>query len=70
MYQVFDPVTNGLHVSCDVVFEEKRTWDWNTQTSAGQIDLETFMAEFQSTVASTIMEISADSETGSGSIQT
>lgn len=46
MYQVFDLATNGLHVSRDVVFKENGTWDWNTQTSAGQTDLETFMVEF------------------------
>jgi hypothetical protein len=38
-YQVFDPVTNRVHVTRDMVFEEDAAWDWsafgNTSGTAG-----------------------------------
>lgn len=27
-HRLYDPNTRTLHVSCDVVFEEKKSWDW------------------------------------------
>ena len=38
-YRVFDPVNNQLHVSRDVVFEEKEKWDWNAPDGTVQADL-------------------------------
>jgi hypothetical protein len=36
-YMMFDPVTNKVHVSRDIVFEESAQWDWsgdNTEDAA------------------------------------
>ena len=34
VYRVFDPATNKVHVTRDVVFEERRKWDWTPAPGA------------------------------------
>jgi hypothetical protein len=48
-YQLYNPATDRMHVSRDVVFEEGRSWNWEqdgTASSAGDDD-ETFVVEYE-----------------------
>ena len=31
-YRLFDPVSGAMHISKDVIFEEKKSWIWDEQT--------------------------------------
>jgi hypothetical protein len=68
-YRVFDPVNNRLHVSQDVVFEEKEQWDWDAPTQAGQTVSDTFIIEFQPGEENPTTDFPADSEQSGGSEQ-
>jgi hypothetical protein len=68
-YRVFDPVNNRLHVSRDVVFEEKEQWDWDAPTQAGQTVSDTFIIEFQPGEENPTIDFPADSEQSGGNEQ-
>jgi len=36
-YRFFDPSTERLHVSRDVLFEEDKSWNWDSENSTEQI---------------------------------
>jgi hypothetical protein len=49
-YRLFDPTTNSLVISRDVVFEENVTWDWdNTRYSADRQVIDTFTVQYDLT---------------------
>jgi hypothetical protein len=49
-YRLFDPTTNSLVISRDVVFEENVTWDWdNTRYSADRQVIDTFTVQYELT---------------------
>ena len=40
-YSLFDPVTKGVVVSGDVIFEEEKQWDWDVSSEKQKVvDLE------------------------------
>lgn len=49
-YRLFDPVTERLCISRDVLFEENRPWEWDKATEVRQVEPETFTVEFQTTI--------------------
>jgi hypothetical protein len=49
-YRLFDPTTNSLVISRDVVFEENVTWDWdNTRYGADWQVIDTFTVQYELT---------------------
>lgn len=65
-YRLVDPTTEKLHISRDVVFEEHEAWDWNNHNTVQQSETEGFIVDFQYTVPGSEIEISAETDTGSG----
>lgn len=41
-YRLYDPITGSIHVSRDVVFEEKRAWTWEEQQQQDKVTQESF----------------------------
>ena len=42
-YKLYDPLTKKVVVSCDVIFDEKKTWTWEEKITVNQqipVDLE------------------------------
>jgi transposase InsO family protein len=58
-YRAFDPISQRVVVSRDVVFEEKLSWDWGSQGVDGQTEPETFSVEFQTTVVDPTIQVPA-----------
>ncbi|KAK3147062.1 hypothetical protein QOZ80_3BG0277590 [Eleusine coracana subsp. coracana] len=45
-FRFYNPVSRRVHVSCDAVFEEERSWDWGADKGAGpDDDIEPFQIE-------------------------
>jgi len=68
-YRVFDPVNNQLHVSRDVVFEEKEQWNWDSSVETDQTVTDTFTVEYQFTDENPTIGEPAVSEIDGGSGQ-
>ena len=49
-YRMYDPESNKLHISRDVIFEENKGWDWSSAPNS-QDRPEFLITEFQSTIA-------------------
>lgn len=65
-YRFFDPTTNRLVVSRDVVFEEDRTWDWNKSVcNADQQVIDTFTVHYEQTDQNPTMGEQAEENAGS-----
>jgi hypothetical protein len=45
-YRMHDPVTDKVHISHDVVFDEASQWDWSSETSSDSADLRNFAVEY------------------------
>jgi hypothetical protein len=48
-YKMYDPVAKRVHLSRDVIFEENRGWDWNTDSDI-QNRPDFFITETETTV--------------------
>jgi hypothetical protein len=45
-YRVYDPVARRVHVSRDIIFDENRSWDWNTTIVDAAACASEFIVEF------------------------
>jgi hypothetical protein len=48
-YRLYNPVTDRVHVSRDVIFEEGRAWNWEESGagSSGDGDDDLFVVEYE-----------------------
>uniref|UniRef100_A0A0A9HJS9 Retroviral polymerase SH3-like domain-containing protein n=1 Tax=Arundo donax TaxID=35708 RepID=A0A0A9HJS9_ARUDO len=53
-YRVFDPVSQRVHVTRDLIFDEKRGWDWSKKEDDGGWHLGDFIVEVSTTVHGTL----------------
>lgn len=58
-YRLYDPVTQCAHVSRDVVFDERRAWDWNTSASDAAARTSELVIEEMITVEQPVIPIGA-----------
>lgn len=63
-YRLFDPIANSIHISRDVIFNEKEAWIWtpqNTHTTAKpeQFTIELLESDHSNTPPSPLEEFSA-----------
>lgn len=69
-YRFFDPSTERLHVSRDVLFEEDKSWNWDSENSTEQIPSvpKTCEIQFQYNIPAQVGHLLVISDSGTRSI--